>query len=350
MDYTIIQVSVGDPFWSHVAEHSPQTVQYMADPNDGGNYHCFLAMGADNAFLGLSIVDVGPMHFGPLADETTGFLENILVLPAYRRQGIGTDLLQAALDNAWEAGARHVRWTVGYEDEGLPFYHKLGFAFVPEEDPQNEHPERYYTVVAVNPGEAMKTKAKTLSPLERTAYHEAGHAVLGFCLRFGRTPKTASIVASGEDLGSVESIKKLKSYPDFEADAKTAMTWEHELMVCLAGLVAEKIACGRYDYKGASEDLQAAKELVKMRSGDGASGRLYHRWAKRRTADLLEAHWQNVERVAEALLKHKKLNSRQLIQAFNGESVIKMNMQDLSDRLKNSKVNIAQAYRLLKKD
>lgn len=152
MRYTIRHVYPGDPLWSHVAEHSPQTFRYMAEPNDGGDYHCFLATGEeDNGFLGLSIVDIGPMRFGPLADETTGFLENILVLPAYRRQGIGTALLQAALDAAWEAGAKHVRWTVGYEDEGLPFYHALGFVFVPEQDPRDEHPENYYTVVAVRP-------------------------------------------------------------------------------------------------------------------------------------------------------------------------------------------------------
>ena len=168
MNYTIGQVRPEDSLWEHVPEHSPQTIRYMTDPNDSGEYHCFLAVGADNAFLGLSIVDIGPMHFGPLAGETTGFLENILVLPAYRRQGIGTALLHAALDAAWEAGAKHVRWTVGYEDEGLPFYHALGFVFVPEEDPKSQNPEHYYTVVAVPPRDANTKQGASNHRLLRT--------------------------------------------------------------------------------------------------------------------------------------------------------------------------------------
>ena len=155
---TIVQVRPGHDLWRHVAEQSPQTIRYIQDPGDGGDYHCFLAIREDNAFLGLSIVDIGPMHFGPLAEDTVGFLENILVLPAYRRQGVGTALLRAALNAAWQARAKHVRWTVGYEDEGLPFYRALGFAFVPEEDPKSENPEKYYTVVAVNPEEVDMEK------------------------------------------------------------------------------------------------------------------------------------------------------------------------------------------------
>jgi len=123
----------------------------MEDPKDDGNYHCFLAVGPGDTFLGLSVIDIGPMCFGPLAQETVGFLENTLVLPPYRRQGIGTALLRTALRVAWKQGAKHVRWTVGYEDEGLPFYRALGVVFIPEEDPHVENPEKYYTVVAVNP-------------------------------------------------------------------------------------------------------------------------------------------------------------------------------------------------------
>lgn len=155
MDYQIIPTQPGDALWHYVAAYSSQTIGYIDDQHDGGRYHCFLAIGTDDAFIGLCIIDIGPMRIGPLAAETVGFLENILVLPPYRRRGIGAALLHTVLKLAWEEGARHVRWTVDYEGDGLPFYRKLGCAFIPEEDPQSESPERYYTVVAVNPQEIL---------------------------------------------------------------------------------------------------------------------------------------------------------------------------------------------------
>lgn len=158
MEYRISQSKADDALWRHVAERSPQTTRWLKDSADRGNYHCFVATGPGDAFMGLCVIDVGPMRFGPLAQETVGFLEDVLVLPPYRRRGIGTALLCAALDFAWRQGCRHVRWTVGYEDEGLPFYRALGFVFIPEEDPGSESPERCYTVVAVNP-QAAQTRS-----------------------------------------------------------------------------------------------------------------------------------------------------------------------------------------------
>lgn len=151
MKYEVVRSTVGDALWGYVVEHSPQTIRYMEDPNDKGDYHCFVAVTADSDFVGLSVIDIGPMRFGPLADQTVGFLENILVLRPYRRRGVGRALLRAALEAAWQRRAEHVRWTVTYENEALHFYRSVGAVFIPEEDPQAEDPEKYYTVVMVNP-------------------------------------------------------------------------------------------------------------------------------------------------------------------------------------------------------
>lgn len=150
-DYRIIQTLPGDQFWHYIADYSPQTIHWMGDLQDAGHYHGFLAMTIDNALLGLCVIDISPLGFGPLAEDTVGFLEDIHVLPRCRRQGIGTALLRAALEEAWRQGAQHVRWSIGYDAEALPFYRMLGFAFIPEEDPQHDPPERYYTVVATSP-------------------------------------------------------------------------------------------------------------------------------------------------------------------------------------------------------
>ena len=152
IDYRILRTEPGDALWHHIASHSPQHMQYIADPNDPGDYHCLVAIDHDDAFRGLCIIDLGPMRLGSLADQIVGFLENILVPELFRRQGVGSALLRAAMELAWQTGAAHVRWTVDYENTaGISFYRSNGAVFIPEEDPQAEEPEKYYMVVVVNP-------------------------------------------------------------------------------------------------------------------------------------------------------------------------------------------------------
>ena len=142
----------GDDLWPHVCRLFPLAVARLDDPADGGHYHFFVATDDAGEFLGGCVTDVGPLRFGPLTDLVEGFLEDIVVLEPHRRRGVGTALMRAALDNAWQAGARHVRWGQGYNDLGLlAFYRSFGATFIPEEDPAAAESERCYTVVVVNP-------------------------------------------------------------------------------------------------------------------------------------------------------------------------------------------------------
>lgn len=160
----ITQTRPGDEFWHHIQCHSPQTVGYIADPNDHGDYRCFVALDPADTFLGLCIIDIGRLGFGPLADQRVACLENILVREDQRRQGTGAALLRSALALAWQEGADHVWWTVGYENtEAIAFYHAMGAAFIAEEDPDAEAPERYYTAVIQNPGKG-RTAAASATP------------------------------------------------------------------------------------------------------------------------------------------------------------------------------------------
>ncbi len=155
MDFHIEKVAEGGPLWQLVCEHFPRSVKWLHDNGDDGEYHFFLAVGPQGAFLGGTVIDLGPARFGPLAGRTEGFLEDIEVAEPFRRRGIGTALAKAALQLAWQRGARHVRWTVAYDNPtGLAFYDSLGVAFVAGEDPQHPDPDdQCYTVVALNPEE-----------------------------------------------------------------------------------------------------------------------------------------------------------------------------------------------------
>lgn len=167
MDFQIAQSKRGDSLWPHVIEHSPQTVRWVEDPKDDGNYNCFLALGDKNKFMGLCVIDIAPLAFGPLSDRIIGFLEELRVLAPYRRNGIGTALLHAALSLAWQRGANNVHWVLDYENtEGIAFCLSAGVAFIAEkdEDPETGEPEEYYFVVAVNPETSASGRLKKGSP------------------------------------------------------------------------------------------------------------------------------------------------------------------------------------------
>lgn len=149
----IVQTLPGDNLWRHIERYSPQTVQYIADPDDTGDYRCFVAVDGHDEFMGLCVVDICRLGFGPLKDQTVACLENILVSKEYRRQGLGSRLLEAALMSAWKSHVAYVWWTVDYANTGaIAFYRANGALFIAEEDPGAEVPERYYTALIPNPG------------------------------------------------------------------------------------------------------------------------------------------------------------------------------------------------------
>lgn len=147
-DITIRYANDQPELYARALQRCPGTKRYIDDPNDDGNYHLFLAFKDADEAVGHAVIDIGEMGFGPLGEQVVGYLEDIEVDEPHRRRGIGTALLQAALDYAWQRGAAHVRWTVLYNNsEGLGLYRKIGAAFVPEEDPSIGRDADYYTVV-----------------------------------------------------------------------------------------------------------------------------------------------------------------------------------------------------------
>lgn len=93
-----------------------------------------------------------------------------------------------------------------------------------------------------------------------TAYHESGHAVVAISL--GRqikkaTVKRANLPTGGVRLGAV-MFEKGRSKPTDD--------WlEDEVMILLAGMVAEASFTGRYCEQGAAVDLRAVDRLLDSR-------------------------------------------------------------------------------------
>ncbi|MCW6037910.1 GNAT family N-acetyltransferase [Spirulina subsalsa FACHB-351] len=61
------------------------------------------------------------------------YLEDLFILPDYRRQGIGTALLRAVAQLAAQRGAGRLEWSVlNWNESAIAFYRKMGAQVLPD--------------------------------------------------------------------------------------------------------------------------------------------------------------------------------------------------------------------------
>ena len=163
-----------------------------------------------------------------------------------------------------------------------------------------------------------KSSQRAYERLVRTAYHEAGHAVVGHLVN--RRLKTLTIVAQADTLGHCVHHSPWKRLnPEFDSGLRTEVKIGEEITVLYAGMLAEKKVSGRYNRIGADSDLRIVSELTDYVAGqESGERRAYQRWLKFRTKRLLQLppNWLLVESVAEALLKEKTLSMKRFIQVI----------------------------------
>lgn len=119
-----------------------------------------------------------------------------------------------------------------------------------------------FSIVQAMPGHSKKIDNPDKSQQQRTAtaYHEAGHAVMA--LLVGRpvekvTITPAKLQTGGSRLGA---CKVQKGRTKASKDAI-----EDEVLILLAGMVAESQFTKRYCTDGASQDLMAVRRLLSNR-------------------------------------------------------------------------------------
>ena len=148
----IVETQPGHALWPQVALLVPDAAGWNADPEDGGDYRFLAAVGETGEVLGATATEIGTLLFGPLGEVPAGFLEDLEVREAHRRQGVGSAPLRAILDLAWDTGCESVRSNVDYDNPAaLALYRKQGLGFIPEEDPDADDPQSVYATIAINP-------------------------------------------------------------------------------------------------------------------------------------------------------------------------------------------------------
>jgi len=147
----------------------------------------------------------------------------------------------------------------------------------------------------------------TPEKLTATAWHEAGHAVMAMSL--GRpiekvTISPAQLQTGGSRLGACK-IQKGRSRP-------SNSQLEDEVLILLAGMVAESRITGRYCTDGASQDLRNVERLLSTRARNERHLERLTRRLLDKTEHVLgeKRHAEAVELIAQELLRKVTISGR----------------------------------------
>ena len=161
--------------------------------------------------------------------------------------------------------------------------------------------------VASATGEPAMTAAK-LRRLEMVAYHEAGHAVIAWRnhIRF----KHVTIVpVEGESLGHVRNCGYPSWFrPDIELSDRIHMRVEHEILLDLAGQIAQAKFLGRRPRWGMESDDHSAVDMAYRLFDSPDTVDAYLKFCYERAKDLVNGQWPYIERLAQALLEKRTLD------------------------------------------
>jgi len=157
----------------------------------------------------------------------------------------------------------------------------------------------------------MTTKSTAAERLRHTAYHEAGHAVASYFLQV--PIRDVTIIPDKDSLGVLTHppIRFVRHPGVFDDSRRGIDRPERHIIVCFAGPLAQRrFAPGSRWRVGAYHDFNAAGELmVRIQDPDPEGARLYGRLLHGRAQVLVKNHWKDIVAVAEALLKHKRLDA-----------------------------------------
>jgi len=160
----------------------------------------------------------------------------------------------------------------------------------------------------------MVKRQKKVTDLVRSAYHEAGHAVMAYLLRQRFCSITIDPEKLDENIGGlirlVHSRKQLKTIKFGGLGAQALV--EKQIKLTLGGEVACGLFVGRKNWKLAEDDIQACLSLVYRLYDDDEEAFAYLNWLLLSVRNELNLpdNWGCVCAVAEALMKQKTISYR----------------------------------------
>lgn len=150
--------------------------------------------------------------------------------------------------------------------------------------------------------------------LTATAFHEAGHAVMAISL--GRPVQKVTIApgrmeTGGTRLGACE-LRKGRGRASQDVI-------EDEVLILLAGMVAEARFTGRYCPHGATQDLRTVQRVLESRANTQRQLERLQRRLLEKTEHLLsdDAHVAAIESIARELIEKTSISGRAVRHHFD---------------------------------
>lgn len=205
-----------------------------------------------------------------------------------------------------------------------------------------------HSVEKVQMGPERKSHVLSSKEKEVTAYHETGHAIVGYLMTECDPLKKITIISRGMSLGSTWFV------PDEDKHLITREKFEHEMASLLGGYVAEEMIYGQVS-TGPSNDLERATNMARRmvteygmsakigpvvfgeKSHEVFLGRDYGhvknyseeksaqidsevealvQKAHKQAKELLAQHKKELERVTKALMERETLSREEFIELF----------------------------------
>ena len=202
-------------------------------------------------------------------------------------------------------------------------------------------------------GREKRSRVIPKSELLITAYHESGHALVGYLLEETDKPHKVSIIPRGPSLGSTTFL------PDRDIYNMTRKRLLGEIKVLLAGRISEQIFCddlstgakndieratkmvkrmvcewgmsdalGPINYSDEEEQLFLGREIARSRSHSEETSILIDQEMRRIidecNADatrLIEEHHDTIQRITDELMDHEVLAADDLEKIMNGHPI-----------------------------
>jgi len=197
----------------------------------------------------------------------------------------------------------------------------------------NERAERYQSLE----GRQQRRGRELL----RVAYHEAGHAVAAIVEN--RSFRSVTIVPTEDALGSCSASRwPRNSNPEYSTDLLTLKRLESDIIVFLAGHIAEKHFSGRNNWVGSSHDRRAAADYASYLVGSDEELAAYQEWLWIRTEGLVRVYQQEIATLATSLLTEKTIQGKRAREIFLTTQRSKFGIQSATLDVKPLKIREGQ--------
>jgi hypothetical protein len=162
----------------------------------------------------------------------------------------------------------------------------------------------------------QKKPTRSVTPIQYTAYHEAGHAVLAHFLgvKLRRVSITDEDCSSGHILDGGEYSKDTEQIRIFAEES----FWLRMATVRYAGAEAVRLLAPQSRWRGAESDYKWAAVALGKVTRDLPSRRSLYSYARRRTRLLVENYLPEIAALAPALMEREQLDGDEAVKVLRG--------------------------------